>query len=1091
MTRDERNHRSRRDEVFDDYVRRINAGEPFDRLELFQRHPDVAELLADDLETYAALSPHSERDESLGVIGDFKLLRQIGRGGMGVVYEAWENSMDRAVALKVLPAGVAADDRSFQRFMQEARTAGKLGHRTIVPVYSTGIKDGTPWFSMELVEGKTLAEALGEIKDLEREASTPFGKKDCLEYFARISDVCADVADGLQHAHSKGVIHRDVKPSNLIFDDGDRLRILDFGLARLEGQESLTISGDFVGTPLYMSPEQARRKKISVDHRTDVYSLGATMYECLCGRPPFRGRDHADTLSQIVENEPTYPRQLNEHVPKDLETVVLKCLLKDAHERYGTAEALAQDLRRFVRGDPIEARPPSRLDHLRRGLWRRRVGLGFAALACIAGAFYMRAERIERERQASEAHDLALELAVELAVKEFAVEKSIVGQSQGLYQFDIGPLTPVASDDLRQLVRDRAVTRIVDIVERLQALRHVAKRPRDIHYLLGRAHSFLGNSKQAEHEARKALRLDSEFLPARTLLGQDALSKAPDGHWTHLWHVAREPMLKVTSRILQSDWLDSAAALDVLLDRAIDGELYLGASYELRLWRGVARTHLEEFDAAKEDFAALCTTPGAVEPRLLLAKVYMLAFDKNRHARADTHFEKLLREAAEPSRDEIVLRVVYVLQSLDEFAGAIDWAERISNDSVRHRMLAILHVNVGSFSAAAIAARQAVDADPSSRNAHYLLVTALTHSIARAPPSCATWVDYLSAIERARRLDPASEHLEFVRRSAAALFRRNRTRWESHAMNQRHGCAATLASLVTTLSLAALPAQEPFLDDFVADPDPFDGGPVAWHMRMNACCRGEAFPAEDGNGLCVRSFILGRVTGLLTERLYEGDFGIRGRVGPLKRDGAAMAVHFEGTSVTGYLARVRPDGTAFIRRWDQANNGRTQDVSGVQLGEEDLILELQSIGDRVEFRVWSAEGAERPKLPTVAMLDNTYRVGHVGLGGQAEDQVTHWRWARGFVPETAPEFLRGDCNGDATVNIADAVCILSWLFGGGGGEPPTCMAALNANVRDGLNIADAIFLLNHLFGSGPAPSAPYPECGAAADGDDCESGCTS
>ena len=138
------------------------------------------------------------------------------------------------------------------------------------------------------------------------------------------------MADGLQHAHSKGVVHRDIKPSNLILDPQGRLRILDFGLARLEGQESLTLSGGLVGTPLYMSPEQARRKKITVDHRTDVYSLGATMYEAICGQPPFHGRDHADTLSQIIEKDPVAPRARNPSMPSDLETIVANCL---AHGR--------------------------------------------------------------------------------------------------------------------------------------------------------------------------------------------------------------------------------------------------------------------------------------------------------------------------------------------------------------------------------------------------------------------------------------------------------------------------------------------------------------------------------------------------------------------------------------------------------------------------------------------------------------------------------------------------------------------------------------------------------------------------------------
>jgi serine/threonine protein kinase len=219
-----------------------------------------------------------------------------------------------------------------------------------------------------LRRGERLDRTLKQIDGADDDTETPFGKRSERPFYLHLAKAFADVADGLQHAHSRGVIHRDIKPSNLILDAGSRqggsfegkLRVLDFGLARLEGQETLTLSGDVMGTVLYMSPEQAMAKRIPLDHRTDVYSLGATMYEVLAGEPPFRGKDQNDTLSQIIGRDPRSPRQLNPAVPKDLETMVLKCLRKDPADRYGTAEALAQDLRRFVRGDPIEAKAEGR-----------------------------------------------------------------------------------------------------------------------------------------------------------------------------------------------------------------------------------------------------------------------------------------------------------------------------------------------------------------------------------------------------------------------------------------------------------------------------------------------------------------------------------------------------------------------------------------------------------------------------------------------------------------------------------------------------------------------------------------------------------
>jgi tetratricopeptide (TPR) repeat protein len=373
------------EELIAHYVDRLTEGVLLDPDAIRLRHPEIADRLLENLEAFIEAGPGGPGPgghgrQPLGTLGDYTLRRQIGRGGMGVVYEAWENSMDRRVALKVLPPGVAADERALQRFVREAKTAGQLNHSNVVGVYSTGVREGTPWYAMEFVQGETLAQILVKVKETASETETPFGPKDQVDYFAMLARCFADVADGLQHAHSKGVIHRDIKPSNLILDGEGRLRILDFGLARLEGQESLTLTGDFVGTPLYMSPEQARRKKIPVDHRTDIYSLGATLYEMLALRPPFQGKDHQDTLSQIIQRDPVELRRINLRVPVDIETICLKCLRKDPNDRYGTAEAMAQDLRRFARNDPIEARPEGRWGRAVRFVRAGRIALSLAGL---------------------------------------------------------------------------------------------------------------------------------------------------------------------------------------------------------------------------------------------------------------------------------------------------------------------------------------------------------------------------------------------------------------------------------------------------------------------------------------------------------------------------------------------------------------------------------------------------------------------------------------------------------------------------------------------------------------------------------------
>ncbi|MBI4603526.1 MAG: serine/threonine protein kinase, partial [Planctomycetes bacterium] len=263
-----------------EYVDRINAGEPIDEARIRADHPEAADALLVQLKAFtrigAAGAEGSGEEAPLGVLGDYRLLRPVGRGGMGVVYEARQASLERRVALKVLPAGLLTDSRAIARFVREAKVAAGLQHPNVVPVFGLEVQANTPYFTMEMVDGETLAQRLARLRAGEAGAAEVDAR-----YCFEMALAFAGAAEGLQHAHQKGVIHRDLKPSNLILDRGSdqggsshgRLRILDFGLARLEGQESLTLTGDFVGTPAYMSPEQARARKIGIDHRTDVYSL--------------------------------------------------------------------------------------------------------------------------------------------------------------------------------------------------------------------------------------------------------------------------------------------------------------------------------------------------------------------------------------------------------------------------------------------------------------------------------------------------------------------------------------------------------------------------------------------------------------------------------------------------------------------------------------------------------------------------------------------------------------------------------------------------------------------------------------------------
>ncbi|WP_165234046.1 serine/threonine-protein kinase [Aquisphaera insulae] len=305
-----------------------------------------------------------------GSLGDFAIGRVIGRGGMGVVYEATQRSLNRQVALKILPA--ACDDpRKLQRFRVEAMAAACLRHPHIVPVYLTGSEEDCHFYAMQLIEGRTLAAVVAE-RPSHREAA----------------ELGRQAASALQYAHEQGIIHRDVKPSNLMVDRSGWLWVSDFGLARVAGQSDLTQSGAILGTLRYMSPEQAAGSRATVDHRTDVYSLGATLYELVAGRPVFEadGDSRLGLLRQIVEEQPRRPRLIDASIPRDLETIVLKSLAKDPAARYATAGEMADDLGRFLDGRPILARPPGPLDRASSWAHRHRRAMATAVILAVVAS---------------------------------------------------------------------------------------------------------------------------------------------------------------------------------------------------------------------------------------------------------------------------------------------------------------------------------------------------------------------------------------------------------------------------------------------------------------------------------------------------------------------------------------------------------------------------------------------------------------------------------------------------------------------------------------------------------------------------------
>lgn len=274
--------------------------------------------------------------------GDYELIEEIARGGMGVVFKARQVKPDRIVAIKMILTGQFASEEDLRRFQTEARLAANLRHANIVAIHDVGQQDEQAYFSMQYIEGRSLAEQVGcDAIDPQRAA----------RYLAIISDA-------LHYAHEKSTLHRDLKPANILLDADDQPHITDFGLARqIQTGQQLTVTRAVLGTPSYMSPEQALGRSERIDRTTDVYSLGATLYHLLTGRPPLQGDSPLDTLRLVTSERPMPPRQLNQQIPRDLENVCLKCLEKEPSARYATARELADDLRRFLHDEPVHARP--------------------------------------------------------------------------------------------------------------------------------------------------------------------------------------------------------------------------------------------------------------------------------------------------------------------------------------------------------------------------------------------------------------------------------------------------------------------------------------------------------------------------------------------------------------------------------------------------------------------------------------------------------------------------------------------------------------------------------------------------------------
>ena len=459
--------------VADEFTDRLHRGENPEIEEYANRYPEIAAVIN---QVFPALREIPDADGTgastagdshiPNQLGDYRIIRQIARGGMGVVYEAAQISLDRRVALKVLPFAAVLDQKQLQRFKNESHAAAQLHHTNIVPVFSVGCERGVYYYAMQHIDGQPLSTVIAELRQqagLACASNTDFSMSDIADSLARgqwhnsreqhhatavrhsstdsvtddaipthtakgiatstvffqsVAQLGVQAAEALHHAHERGVIHRDIKPANLLLDKEGHLWVTDFGLASMQTDSSLTVSGDLLGTLRYMSPEQAMAKRTPLDERTDLYSLGITLYELVTLRPAFEGRDRQELLWEIATSEPPPLRQLNPAAPRELAIIVTKAISKDPADRYASAKELADDLTRFLANRPILAQPPTMLDRATKWARRHRSAVLIAAsllivslLALSASTVLVLRERAEaiRQRDAARSQQLIAE----------------------------------------------------------------------------------------------------------------------------------------------------------------------------------------------------------------------------------------------------------------------------------------------------------------------------------------------------------------------------------------------------------------------------------------------------------------------------------------------------------------------------------------------------------------------------------------------------------------------------------------------------------------------------------------------------------